>query len=284
MNLSDQEIALFNYTLKNHTRFDLSDYSEKSLKRRLAKILIDYNIDLPTIIKNIKKDSQFVEQVVKDITVNTTELFRDPVIWQALRFRVLPKYEQQKQINIWHAGCSTGQEVYSMMILLNEMNMLDQAKIFASDINDEVIKKARAGVYKYKFNIGYLDNFDKVIKENPYNFEEYNDVAYEKYFTIDKDQDEIRMNDFLRKKPVYKVHDLVKDPNLFYVRFDIIICRNVIIYFNHKLQNHVFNFFNETLFENGHLILGKQETLRGGFSANFEKHGHVYIKKSKPAI
>lgn len=199
MVLTDQDVNFFINTIKNVSNYDFSEYSEKSLKRRLQKILIDNNMDLLTLINKLKTNKDFLEKTVKDITVNTTELFRDPQIWQTLRYRILPKFSENKNINIWHAGCSTGQEVYSMMILLNELDLLDKAKIFASDLNIDALEAAKKGNYKYRFNIGYLDNFDKVIKENPFNYDEYNDVPYNKYFKIDKVTDTITMNEFLKK-------------------------------------------------------------------------------------
>jgi len=237
MTVTDQDYQLFIYSLKSYSKYDFSQYSEKSLKRRLAKVLTDNRLTINALINRMKNDPDFIEKIVKEITVNTTELFRDPQVWQAIRFSILPKYKNNDVINIWHAGCSTGQEVYSMLILLNELNLLDKARVYATDINSDVLEVAKQGVYKYRFNIGYLDNFDKVIKENPYNYEEYNDVPYEKYFEIDKVADIIKMKPFLREKPVFKKHDLVTEENTLYVKFDIIMCRNVIIYFNYELQN-----------------------------------------------
>ena len=279
MSEEDQEIQLFVAALKGSAGYDFSDYSEKSLKRRLAKVLMDNSMDLYTLIAEIRKNAQFTERIVKEITVNTTELFRDPAVWQILRYRVLPTFRDYKNINIWHAGCSTGQEVYSMMILLNELDMLDKAKIYGTDINSDVLDIAKKGLYKYRFNIGYLDNFDKVIKENPYNYEKYNDVPYSKYFDIDKSRDILRMNQFLADKPVFKKHDLVKENNTFYNKFDIVFCRNVIIYFNYNLQNRVFSLFHNSLYENGFLVLGMHETILGPHTQNFEKKEQVYVKK-----
>lgn len=278
MTITEQDFQLFLYALKSSSKYDFSEYSEKSLKRRLAKVLTDNRITFTSFIQKIKNDQEFVEKVVKEITVNTTELFRDPQVWHAIRYAVLPKLKNNSVINIWHAGCSTGQEIYSMMIILNEMGILDKVKIYATDINTDVMEQARKGVYKYRFNIGYLDNFDKVIKENPYNYEEYYDIPYEKYFSIDKTADTIAMNEFLTQKPVYKKHDLVKEGNTFYVKFDIIFCRNVIIYFNYNLQNKVFDIFHRNLYDNGCLILGMHETILGSYSVKFQKKGHVYYK------
>ncbi|MEE4196482.1 MAG: CheR family methyltransferase [Bacteroidales bacterium] len=279
MTLTDQEVHFFVNTLKNASNYDFSEYSEKSLKRRLQKILIDNRLDLVGVINKLKSDSRFLEQTVKDITVNTTELFRDPQIWQNLRYRILPKFANNKNINIWHAGCSTGQEVYSMMILLNEMGLLDKAKIFASDLNTDALDAAKKGIYKYRFNIGYLDNFDKVIKENPFNYEEYNEIPYTNYFKIDKVTDTITMHDFLRKKPIFRQHDLVKGGNLYFAKFDLILCRNVIIYFKYCLQNKVFRLFYDHLYTNGYLVLGMHETMLGEIASKFEKRGQSYRKK-----
>jgi len=279
MILSDQEVQFFVNSIRSVSNYDFSEYSEKSLKRRLQKILLDYNSDLIGLINKFKTNKEFLEKIVRDITVNTTELFRDPQIWQTLRFRILPKFTENKNINIWHAGCSTGQEVYSMMILLNEMGLLEKAKIFASDLNTEALDAAKKGNYKYRFNIGYLDNFDKVIKENPYNYEEYNDVPYNKYFKIDKVTDSIQMNDFLRQKPIFRQHDLVLGGNLYFAKFDLILCRNVIIYFKYSLQNKVFKLFHDHLYTNGFLILGMHETMLGEITSKFDKKGQAYQKK-----
>jgi chemotaxis protein methyltransferase CheR len=279
MIVEDFDIQVFVSALKSSSGYDFSEYSEKSLKRRLTKVMMDNKMDLNHLVAEIKKNTQFAEKIVKEITVNTTELFRDPPIWQALRFKILPSLRDLKSINIWHAGCSTGQEVYSMMILLNELGLLEKTKIYGTDINADVLDMARKGWYKYRFNIGYLDNYDKVIKENPYNYEKYNDVPYTKYFDIDKTKDYIKMNQFLSEKPTYKKHDLVKDDNIFFNKFDIILCRNVIIYFNYNLQNRVFNLFQGSLYQGGYLLLGMHETILGPMTSSFEKRDQVYIKK-----
>jgi chemotaxis protein methyltransferase CheR len=200
-------------------------------------------------------------------------------MWITLRHQILPKLKKNKSIFIWHAGCSSGQEIYSMLILLNELGMFEQAKVFATDINSEMLETAKQGNYKYRFNLGYLDNFDKVIKENPYNYEETVDVPYEKYFDIDKIKDTITMKQFLREKAVFRKHDLVKDGNIFYSKFDLILCRNVIIYFNNKLQNHVIELFNNSLYRDGYLILGAHESILGPVANNFDRTKGFYRKK-----
>ena len=279
MTVDDLELQQFITAVRNSSSYDFSEYSDKSLKRRLAKVLADYKLDVHGLIAQIKNNNQMLEQVVKDITVNTTELFRDPHIWQHIKHVLLPRLKTQSNINIWHAGCSSGQEVYSMLITLNELGIMDKAKVYASDLNTDMLQTAKKAVYKYRFNISYLDNFDKALKENPLNYEEYYDIPYEKYLEIDKEKDIIKMAPLLTEKPIFKKHDLVKEPNPFYVKFDLIICRNVIIYFNYELQNKIFDLFYNNLYPNGYLWLGMHESMMGPYTSKFEKTGHFYQKK-----
>jgi len=279
MPLTQEDINLFISILKSISSYDFTDYSTKSFTRRIEKVLIDNKLDIDGLVTKIKKDSVFLEQIVRDITVNTTELFRDPKTWHVLKYRILPKFEEKSYINIWHCGCSTGQEIYSMMILLNELGLLEKAKIYATDINTDVIEVAKSGKYVYRFNIDYLENFNQVIRQNPFNFEEYKDVPYEKYFQIDKVKDTIAMNPFLLNRVVYKKHDLVKQGNIFDFKFDIIFCRNVLIYFNYELQNKIFGMFHENLNNIGFLVLGIHESILGNQAQKYNKKGLIYSKK-----
>ena len=279
MEVGDHDIEQFTRAIASVSAYDFSEYSTKSLKRRLAKVLLDSRTDLQTLIDQITSDPDFLEKTVKELTVNTTELFRDPQIWHTLRYEILPAYEQAESINIWHPGCSTGQEAYSMLILLSELGMFEKSRLYASDINTDVLEVASKGEYKYRFNIGYLDNFDKVIKENPVNNDEYNNVPYSKYMNINLTRDLIVINPELVQKPVFKKMDLVMDQNPFPVSYDLIVCRNVIIYFNYNLQNKVFKKFHDNLNDGGCLILGAHETILGPMASHFEKRDQAYIKK-----
>jgi chemotaxis protein methyltransferase CheR len=274
--IDDTEIKSFVDRVKSISGYDFSGYTGKSLKRRLAKILFDNKLDFDEFIDKILIDRVFLEQVVKNITVSTTELFRDPVIWNSIRYDILPLLKNRLPLNIWHAGCSTGQEVYSMLILLHELNLMGISSLYATDINPDVLEVARTGIYNYSFNLNYLDNFDRVIRQNHAG---YSDVEYSKYFTIDKKMDHFKMNPFLIDIPVYKKMDLVRDANPFPVKFDLIVCRNVIIYFNFELQNRVFRLFYDNLNAGGCLILGVHETILGPFSLYFEKKYQGYFKK-----
>lgn len=278
MGVSDQDTEQFIHVIKENSSYDFSNYSEKSLRRRIDRLLQENKVNLKALVLKLKNEPDFLENVVKEVTVNTTELFRDPDVWHDIRQRILLKLKNKESINIWHAGCSTGQEVYSLAIMLNEMGMFNKCNLYASDLNTDVLDQAKKGVYKYRFNIDYLSNFDTVLKENPYNYTETKDVDYEKYFSIDKLQDKIKMHDFLIEKPIFKKMDLVERHNSFYQKFDIIICRNVLIYFNIELQNRTIDFYHSQLQEGGYLILGKHESLLGHPESKFMKKGKFYRK------
>jgi chemotaxis protein methyltransferase CheR len=279
MQVEQEDISRVIYAIKSNSVYDFSNYSIKSFTRRIEKTLFDFKLDITGLIKNIKSSSQFIDELVKNITVNTTELFRDPKAWQSLRYRILNQFTDNRKINIWHAGCSTGPEVYSMLILLSELGLLERANVFATDINEDVISIAKLGEYTYRFNLEYFENFNKVICENPFNYEVKNNIPYSKYFEIDKKNDLIRVHDFLRKKPVWIKHDLVTEGNIFNTKFDLILCRNVLIYFNTDLQSKVFETFYHSLFRNGVMMIGIHESIIGPLANSFIKSGLLYIRK-----
>jgi chemotaxis protein methyltransferase CheR len=279
MEIGSEDIQTFVDTVKSLSTYDFSQYSDKSLKRRLSKILIDRELDPEQIIQRISSDGGFLEQIVKDITVNTTEMFRDPPVWHSLRYDIIPLFRNKPEISIWHPGCSTGEEVYSMMILLNELGLLQKTRIYGTDLNSDVIESARRGIFKYRFNEGYLTNFDAVIRENPRDADVYFEVPYEKYFKIDRTRDFMNMEDDLVGKPVFAKQDLVSDPNPFDEIFDLILCRNVIIYFNYELQNKVFKLFLDNMNQGSCLVLGVHESILGPFASRFDKKFQAYFKK-----
>lgn len=278
MILTEEDISTFVNTLKELSLYDFTEYSYKSLTRRISKVLVDHNLELQALLELMKRDPEFRESIVCEITVNTTELFRDPVVWQTLRYSILPKFRNSNRLRILHAGCSTGQEVYSMMILLNELGLFEKAEIVGTDINSKALEIAKRGVYNYRFNLNYLDNFDKVIKEIP-GSKQLKEVPYSNYFSIDKIRDTITVKEFLLKKPLFLWHNLVSPEDPPIGNFDLILCRNVIIYFNFSLQNKLFKYFLNCLFDKGILVLGAHESMIGPYSDHFEKVDQINIKK-----
>jgi len=278
MEVVGKDIQNFQHTVRTHSDYDFSNYSHTSLQRRLNRILLELDMNMDQMILRMENDGDFIDRILRKITVHTTELFRDPDIWLKIKNELLPSLSHQETIRIWHPGCSTGQEVYSMMMVLDGMELLEKAEIYGSDLHEEVIETARQGRYKYRFNQSYLENFDRVMLNGEGTFSMKQRKYWKKYFHIDEASDTIQMKDFLRQKPVYKKLDLVKDPNLFLVNFDLIVCRNVIIYFNAKLQNRVFDLFQKNLNEHGSLLLGVHESIMGPCSKKFIRKDPFYCK------
>ena len=133
MTVTEQEVNFFITETKNISEYDFTGYSLKSFTRRLEKILTDNNMNVEALIKRMDKNSKFLENIVKEITVNTTEPFRTPTLWQKLIPLMKERLSKLETINIWHAGCSSGQEVYSMLILLYEMGLFHKTQILYSD-------------------------------------------------------------------------------------------------------------------------------------------------------
>ncbi len=261
--------------LKNHSQYNFCDYSDNSINRRLEKILLDYNLTLEELLEKTQNDPSFVEKVVDAITVNTTELFRNPETWIYLFNHVYKQLHKKSSINIWHAGCSTGQEVYSSLILLNELGLLSKVNVVASDLNSNVISKAKKGEYSFKINKSYIKSYQDLFKRL-----QLNTNSFEDYFELDKDNDIIKVKDFIRSKPIFKKHDLVEEKIPFYQKFDVIFCRNVLIYFNGDLQLNIVRKFFDKLYDGGSLVLGTHEALHGFFKTRFNKHGMVYTKSN----
>ena len=276
---NSDDLFRFITALRAYTSYDLSDYSDRSLRRRLYKVLDDERITIDELLSQLAKDPSYGDQLVEAITVNTSELFRDPSVWLLLRSRIYPKFKAQTYLNVWHAGCSMGQEVYSNLMLLNELGLYEKARVYASDINAKIIQVAQKGEYRYRFNRSYLDNFDLVINTNPLNYEEKLAIPYAKYFNIDEARDLITIHPALRKKPTFRWNDLVKGINPFFVRYDIIFCRNVLIYFNASLQNRLFEMFYRNLYPGGILVLGVHESIIGSWANKFERLSQVYVRK-----
>ena len=278
MEVVEKDIRSFQETVREHSDYDFTEYSLTSLRRRLTKILMELDMEMEELTRGLKADGDFLESIVRKLTVHTTELFRDPEIWKKIKNELLPSFSDKPAINIWHPGCSTGQEVYSMMMVLEQLGLLEKTRIYGSDINPDVIETAREGKYKYHFNQSYLENFDRVLLNGSGTSSWNNKKQWKKYFSIDEIRDVILMKEYLRTKPVYKKLDLVKDPNLFLVTFDLIVCRNVIIYFNSELQNRVFDLFHKNLNDGGTLLLGVHESILGPFSRRFVKKDPFYQK------
>ena len=279
MEVDKESINIFIDTIKNNSTYDFSDYSEKSLARRLEKILYDNKMTIENLSQKLSKNKEFLEQVVKDVTVNTTEIFRDAAIWQLLKYKYINSFANKESIDIWHIGCSTGQEVYSMLMLLNEKELLPKTNIYATDLNTDVLDVAKKGIYKFREIDEFIENYNLVMSSNPLEDENHKDVPYDKYININRRKNLIKIKPIVLDKANFSKHNLIKDGNVFNKKFDVIFCRNVLIYFNHDLQNRLFEFFHSNLKDDGILVIGRHEGMLGLISNKFHKEESIYLKK-----
>lgn len=252
--------------------FNFCDYSENSIFRRIQKMQDDYSLTLEQMIDRVRTDSKFIDKIVDDITVNTTELFRDQEIWVSLYDKVYRSLKRHSVTTFWHVGCSSGQEVYANVILLNEIGLLNNCRVIGSDINVNMLEKARNGVYTYGFNSNYRDNFSEVMKRIG------SKSKFEDYFEVDEKNDVIRVKDFIKNVPVFVQQDLVKQAAPFAYKVDVAFLRNVMIYFKDNLQAKVLNMVHEQMYQDGVLVMGKREVPPAQLKNRFMKNGMFYSK------
>jgi chemotaxis protein methyltransferase CheR len=230
--------------------YDFANYAISSFKRRVLRVLEIFKIESMALLTDkIKNDPIFFKSFLKEITVNVTEMFRDPSLWRELRDKVFPNlFSTHETIRIWHAGCSSGEEVFSMVILLKESGWLNNVKLYATDIDDNILSRAKEGRYSIK-------NMLEVNEKNYIRFG--GNVKLSDYYT--EENGVFKMNQSLVENVNFRTHDLVKSG--VFNKFDMILCRNVLIYFNQQLQNDVFKTFHQSLFNYGYFIIGSKETL-----------------------
>lgn len=229
--------------------YDFTNYAISSFKRRVARIMELYKFPaIDAMIGRIVEDPDFFHDFVSEITVNVTEMFRDPSFWRVLRDAVLPNILlNHDKVSIWHAGCSSGEEVYSMAILLREMGILKNARIVATDIDDVILAKAREGGYPVK-------NME-INEKNYIRFR--GDKELGEYFQVRNGR--AFMDKSLVEDVSFRKHDLVS--GIVFSKFDLVVCRNVMIYFNQTLQNEVLKKLHESTFKYGYLAIGSKESL-----------------------
>src|SRR4051794_40955021 len=249
LNLEDIEIRLLTEGIFSHYGFDFRDYSLPSLRRRVWKRV--YAEGLSTISglqEKILHDPQSMERLLLDLSINTTAMFRDPTFYLQFRRKVVPMLRTYPFVRIWHAGCSTGEEVYSMAILLQEEKLLDRCRIYATDINEAVLQRAKDGIFPLN-----------TMQENTTNYIAAGGTGtFSEYYTARYDHAIFRP--VLRENVVFAQHNLVTDSS--FNHFNVIFCRNVLIYFNNTLQERVQQLFLDSMEMFGILGLGKKESVR----------------------
>ena len=257
--LEHLEIELLLEGVFRHYGFDFRAYAYASIRRRLWKRVEGEGLGtISQLQARILHDADAMERLLLDLSVNVTSMFRDPGFYREFRAKVVPLLRTYPFIRIWHAGCSTGEEVFSMAILLEEEGLYDRARLYATDINDVVLQRAKQGIFPLERMQEYTENYIKA--GGTRSFSEYYTALY----------DGALFSPTLTRNIVFSQHNLVTDRS--FSEFHVIFCRNVLIYFDKALQNRVHRLFYESLVMFGVLALGSKESLKfSQFEPCYEK-------------
>jgi chemotaxis protein methyltransferase CheR len=230
-------------------RYDFRDYAYPSIGRRIRSSVRTEGLgSIPELTRKLLDEPACMERFLEAVTVNVTAMFRDPDFYRAFRTQVVPELRSLPLVRIWHAGCSTGQEVYSLAILLEEEGIYENCRIYATDVNLRALEEARGGIFPLARLREYTANYHAAGGTRPFS----------EYYTAD-DRHAIFWG-ALRRNVVFSRHDLAVDGP--FHRFQVILCRNVLIYFNEALAARIHRLFYESLEPTGFLGLGSRESLR----------------------
>lgn len=263
--VSDEELDALVAELFQTYGYDFTSYARSSLKRRVNRLLvIDRHPSFAELFYRVRHDGDYLAHVVEEITVNVTEMFRDPQTFKAVREQLLPVLATQPLIRIWHAGCATGEEVYSMAILLHEAALLHKTLLYATDINPSVIENIRRGTFPLQHMKQYSENY--IAAGGKKDFSSYYTALY----------GWAKFDERLSGRMIAATHNLVSDRS--FNAFHLIFCRNVLIYFNKDLQETALSLFDESLEKLGFLVLGSKENLRfSALAGGYEQTGKERI-------
>jgi chemotaxis protein methyltransferase CheR len=243
------EIELLLEAMHRHYGYDFRSYAPSSLRRRLRKRLeAEHLTTFSALQDRILHDSNAMEGLLRDMSVNVTGMFRDPTFFLAFRQRVVPILRTYPFVRIWHAGCATGEEVHAMAILLEEEGLLERTRLYATDMNAEALEKARAGIFPIARMREYTASYQQA--GGTRSFSDYYTASYGAALFHQR----------LRDKVLFAQHNLATDTS--FSEFNVILCRNVLIYFDRSLKERTLGLFKESLSPLGFLCLGRRESLR----------------------
>jgi chemotaxis protein methyltransferase CheR len=247
--VEDVELALLLEGVYRRYGFDFRQYAPASLRRRVWRRAHAEDVQtLSGLQEKLLHDPAAMERLLLDLSINVTAMFRDPTFYVAFRKKVVPQLRTYPFTRVWVAGCSTGEEVYSLAILLHEEGLYERARIYATDLNESVLERARMGVFPLDKMQEYTHNYIKAGGARA--FSEYYLAAY----------DGAQFQRSLVENVVFAQHNLVSDRS--FNEFNAIVCRNVMIYFDRSLQDRVHRLFYESLITFGVLALGAKESIR----------------------
>ena len=246
--LQDVEVHLFIEAMRLRHGYDFRHYARGSIKRRVLGLLDVFGVErIADLLPAVLYDPDFPARAISRLSVPVSEMFRDPEEFQVLRERVIPELRSWPQIIVWLAGCATGEEAYSLAILLKEEGLYERCQIFATDINDEALAKAEEGVYSLAHLREAEENYRRA--GGGFTLSRYYQTSYE-YGIVDR---------ALKSNIVFAHHNLVSDG--VFCEVHLILCRNVFIYFDKTLQNRVIKLFADSFARGGFLCLGTKESL-----------------------
>lgn len=253
--------------------YDFRSYARASLERRTRQFMILAGFKtLPELVAAVVKDREIFSRLARSFSITVTDFFRDPFVYRAIRERVVPLLRTWPFFKIWHAGCATGEEVYSLAILLKEEGLYERATIYATDFNDEALDRARAGVYEAA-----------KIKDATHNYQlAGGDRSFSDYYHAHDDSAAIKPE--LRERIVFSNHNLASDSD--FGEMHLVFCRNVLIYFNRELQDRAIGLFTASLVQGGFLCLGTKETLQfcrqKDYYDTVDKKARIYKMRGAP--
>jgi chemotaxis protein methyltransferase CheR len=255
----DLELTLLLEAVYRRYGFDFREYAPASLRRRVwRRVQAEGLTTISSLQDKLLHEPAAMERLLLDLSINVTAMFRDPTFYVALREKMVPLLRTYPFTRIWVAGCSTGEEVYSLAILLQEEGVYERTRIYATDINDSVLDRARAGVFPLEKMREYTQNYIKAGGTR----------AFSEYYVAKYDGAQFQRS--LVENVVFAQHNLVSDRS--FNEFNVIVCRNVMIYFDRALQDRVHRLFYESLVTFGLLALGAKESVRfSPFAAEYEE-------------
>jgi chemotaxis protein methyltransferase CheR len=246
--LEDVEVALLLEGIYRYYGYDFREYALSSLKRRVRERVRAESVPTISDLKaKVLHDRAAMDRLLLGLSVNVSAMFRDPAFYRAFRAKVVPLLRTYPFVRIWCAGCSTGEEVYSLAILLSEAKLYGRCRIYATDMNDVVLQRARDGIFPLKYMRQYTANY----------IQAGGSEEFSEYYTASHAHAILRPS--LRENVVFAQHNLVSDGP--FNEFQVILCRNVMIYFNNALQERVHGLFHDCLVPFGFLVLGNKESL-----------------------
>lgn len=257
--LEDLELRLLLEAIYQHYGYDFREYARSSLKRRIWHRILEEGLSTVSgLQERVLHDDDVLERLLVDLSVSVTSMFRDPTFYAAVREKVVPILRTYPFVRVWNAGCATGEETFSLAILFQEEGLGDRTRIYATDINENVVHQARQGVFA----------LDKMREYTHHYIRAGGTAAFSDYYKVIGDR--VRFDPALAENLVFAQHNLVSDGE--FNEFHLIVCRNVMIYFDRSLQDKVHGLFHRSLIRRGILALGHKESIRfTPYEAAFEE-------------